>query len=508
MLSFLLKKRSNGSIDKESISSELLKIDSDGRDLYICGYELIRKRSNKDKELDPEILRSFIDTVRNKLPRTASLYITTLVRRYYGGTYMLCADKNEKIYSICELLATSLETLSKGVIKTKKLNTREVESIISLRNIQSGEYTEIHNLFADTIEIENINYSLKDLGTDNEDGIYLGETSRSRIKTRYMIHKKDLMRHIAIFGSTGSGKTTTGAAIAYRSYLKGFRIYILDWHGEYKSILGSYVIKEIKLRNLNELESLPIFKEPNQILEIFESVFDLSPAQSYILGRALSRLKNQAFSFRKLYDEISMFPEEARWVLETKLSLMRRVEQLIDEEYEESENRSLLNDLLERSGEKIISIDLSKLDRVSIRSLASLIILKTIAMISQEKSVMRREKDQANTLVILDEAHHVFKRSEGSSVAKDALAEIRKYNVGLVMITQSPSSVGDDILKNTNTKIIHSIRSEVDRRTLRDALSLPKDIEETMPLLEVGEAIVASASRPYPVIVKVDPSMK
>ncbi len=465
--------------------------------LHICGYELIRRRNGKDDDFDPEIIRSFIDTVRNKLPRSSAFYIVTLVKRYYGGTYILCIDKSDRVRSVCELLATSLETLSKGLIKTKKLRTRDIQEIISLKYIQSGEVPETHVLLADTIDIREINYSLKDFSV--EDGIYLGETTKTRIRSRYTIPTKDLIRHIAIFGSTGSGKTTTAAAIAYRAFLKGFRVYILDWHGEYREIIRSSYLREVEIKYLSTLEKLEIFREHSVISEIFETVFDLTPAQSYVLSKSLSRLRDREFSFRRLYDEISMFPEDAKWVPETKLSLMRRIEQLIDhdnETYNDDFKKIFSNNYRE-----IISINLSKLNRTSIRSLASLLILKTIAL----NNSRGRDNASINTLVVVDEAHHIFKRSEGSSVARDSLAEIRKYNIGLVMVTQSPSYVGDDILKNTNTKIIHSIRSEADRKILRDALYLPKEFDEVIPLLEICEAIVASASKPYPIIVKISP---
>ena len=503
MLSFLSGKIINKERNKKSTTYTDLDPGEDlhiieEKNLYVCGYELIRRRSNsKDDELDPDIMRSFIDTVRNRLPRSSIFYIVTLVRRYYGGTYILCVDRDIKVHSICELLAASLETLSRGLIKTKKLKKKDIQEIISLRNIQNGELPESHTLFADTIDIREINYSLKDFS--NEEGVYLGETSKTKIKSRYAIPIKDLVRHIAIFGSTGSGKTTTAATIAYRAFLKGFRVYVIDWHGEYKEIIRSPYLKEIEVKYLSTLERLDIFKESSLVSEIFETVFDLTPAQSYVLSKVLSRLRSHEFSFRRLYDEISMFPEDARWVPETKLSLMRRIEQLIDHD-EVYDDGSDLRKIFVEGFKEIISVNLSRLDRTSMRSLASLLILKTIALNNN-----RSKENSPKTLVVVDEAHHIFKRSEGSSVARDALAEIRKYNIGLVMVTQSPSYVGDDILKNTNTKIIHSIRSEADRKILRDALYIPKELDEAIPLLEVGEAIVASASKPYPVIVKISP---
>ncbi|MEZ0290887.1 MAG: ATP-binding protein, partial [Sulfolobales archaeon] len=465
---------------------------------FICGYELIRKKSGKDDELDPEIMTSFIDTIRSKIPRSLSLYIVTQIKRYYGGSYIICIDKNERVRDLCELIVSTLETLSKGRIKSKKLRDKEIKDLVLLEGRQLGEVSELHSLYAETIDLGDISYSIKLDNIFMKESIFLGETSRTKIKTPYSISTKDLLRHVAIFGSTGSGKSTTAATIAYRAYEKNFDVYILDWHGEYRSLLRRSV-REFKLRHLVSLESLPVFRDPVQLLEVFETVFELTPSQSYILSRVLRRIRDYEFDFKRLYEEISMFPEEARWVSESKLALLRKFESLVEEDVEtEDKSLSLLID--DSSKNRIVSIDLSEIERSSTRSLASLLIIKSIVLNASSKRENSRER-----IIVVDEAHHVFKRSEGSNVIKDTLAEVRKYGVGMILVTQSPSSVGEDILKNTNTKIIHSIRSDADKKILREATSISKEFEDMMSLLDVGEAIVVSASNPYPVIVKIHP---
>ncbi|MEL9929676.1 MAG: ATP-binding protein [Sulfolobales archaeon] len=469
-------------------------------DLMIYGYELVRKNNGREEEnLDQNLMTSFIDIIRDKIPRNMSVYIVTLVRKYYGGSYLICSGKDEHVKELCELAVATLETLSRGKIRSKKLRDGEIRDIILLNRKQMGEVPELHALYADIIDPGEISYSIKTTNNVVErDSILIGETSRSKIKTPYSIPLRDLIRHVAIFGSTGSGKTTTAATLAYRAHEKNAVVYILDWHGEYSRILRDSA-EEYKIRTMSSMRRLPVFKDPEQLLEVLEAVFDLTPAQSYILSRVLRRMKNFEIDFRRIYEEISMFPEEARWVSESKLSLLRRFETFIDEEeYEADDTLSILED----GKERIITIDLSQIDRTSMRSLASLLIIKSIAYINSRKDISRKDLMK---IVVVDEAHHVFRRHEGSNVIRDTLAEIRKYNVGMILVTQSPSSIGEDILKNTNTKIIHSIRSDMDKKILRESTSLPKEFEDLMPLLDVGEAIVVSASNSYPMIVRVIP---
>lgn len=506
MLARLLRvARHDGDKRRAGIDTEEYVLRYDER-TSVSGYEIILRRGGESKKtsIDPEVMRSFIDTIREKIPRTASVYLVTLVRRHYGGSYILCVDRNERVDRVCELFAATLETLSRGVIKTKRLRGREIREIVFLKNIQGGELPEIHSLYAETIDIGDVNYSIKD-GLDRE-GIFIGETSRTKIRARYSIPVRDLVRHIAIFGSTGSGKSTTAATIAYRAARRGVRTYILDWHGEYREIIGGPYVREVRIESLSVLESLPVFRSPTHLAEVFETVLELTPAQSYVLGRVLNRLRDREISFERIYDEISVFPEEARWVSETKLSLLRKIEPLLDDGGGGGDGE-VVRELSEKR-EGVGVFDLSGIERTSMRSLATLLIIKSLSMIKQESyrgQDLRRLSDRAIDLIVVDEAHHVFKRSEGSSVIRDLLAEIRKYSIGLVIVTQSPSTIGDDVMKNTNTKIIHSIRSDVDRKILRDSMVVSREIEEVIPLLEVGEAVVSTASNPHPIIVKVSP---
>jgi len=180
---------------------------------------------------------------------------------------------------------------------------------------------------------------------------------------------------------------------------------------------------------------------------------------------------------------------------------MRKIEPMLDLEKDDELDLSKTLDLEKKN--RFIIINLSYIERSSIRSLATLLIVKSLALYKQK--ILNSNENNID-LVVIDEAHHVFRRSEGSGVMRDLLAEIRKYGVGMILVTQSPSSIGEDVMKNTNTKIIHSIKSDVDRRILKESIIMSREIEELIPLLEVGEAVISSPSHPYPLVIRIIPS--
>ncbi|MEM2013761.1 MAG: ATPase, partial [Metallosphaera sp.] len=83
------------------------------------------------------------------------------------------------------------------------------------------------------------------------------------------------------------------------------------------------------------------------------------------------------------------------------------------------------------------------------------------------------------------------------------ISEVRKYGLGLCVISQSPSSISPEVLKNTNIKIIHSIKSDTDKRILAEALSLTPSLYDSLDKLDVGEALLSSPNIKIPVVLKI-----
>lgn len=111
---------------------------------------------------------------------------------------------------------------------------------------------------------------------------------------------------------------------------------------------------------------------------------------------------------------------------------------------------------------------------------------------------MRPEKRSPFTLVC-DEAHlYLPVKEDADSVQKQALhnferiaKEGRKYGVSVMAVSQRPADVSKTILSQCNNFIVLRLTNERDKSVIKNLLpdSLKSTIE-SLPLLDVGEALV------------------
>ena len=112
----------------------------------------------------------------------------------------------------------------------------------------------------------------------------------------------------------------------------------------------------------------------------------------------------------------------------------------------------------------------------------------------------------------MEEAHRLLSKVEyGDSGSKksavetftDLLAEVRKYGEGLIIVDQIPNKLASEVLKNTNTKIIHKILAQDDKEAVGDTMLMDDKQKEYLSALEVGNAIVFSENTDKPVHVHI-----
>jgi hypothetical protein len=137
--------------------------------------------------------------------------------------------------------------------------------------------------------------------------------------------------------------------------------------------------------------------------------------------------------------------------------------------------------------------------------------LIVVRMAESMKHRHRHNKDFLH-LTLVEEAHRLLSKVEagdagskkmGVSMFANLLAEVRKYGEGLIIADQIPNKLVSDVLKNTNTQIVHRLFAADDREAIGDTMSLNDEQKDFLPLLNVGEAVVYSGGWHAPVRVKV-----
>ena len=111
-------------------------------------------------------------------------------------------------------------------------------------------------------------------------------------------------------------------------------------------------------------------------------------------------------------------------------------------------------------------------------------------------------------LTLIEEAHRLLSKVEyGDSGSKkgavetftDLLAEVRKYGEGLIVVDQIPNKLAPEVLKNTNTKIVHKILAKDDKEAVGDCMLMDDKQKEYLSALETGNAIVFNEHTSKPV---------
>lgn len=118
-------------------------------------------------------------------------------------------------------------------------------------------------------------------------------------------------------------------------------------------------------------------------------------------------------------------------------------------------------------------------------------------------------------ITLIEEAHRLLARVEfGDNGSKrtavetftDLLAEVRKYGESLVVVDQIPNKLAPEVLKNTNTKIIHRLFARDDKEAVGDTMLMDDKQKAFLSALETGQAVVFSEGMERPVHVKIQPA--
>ncbi|MDF2421134.1 helicase HerA-like domain-containing protein [Trueperella pyogenes] len=120
------------------------------------------------------------------------------------------------------------------------------------------------------------------------------------------------------------------------------------------------------------------------------------------------------------------------------------------------------------------------------------------------------DADKPKLVFFFDEAHLLFNGASKEFLNQviQTVRLIRSKGVGIIFITQTPKDIPDDVLAQLGSKIQHALRAHTpkDAKKLRETVATfptsPLDLQEVLPNLGTGEAIVTvldKKGRPSPV---------
>ena len=383
-------------------------------------------------------------------------------------------------------------------------------------------------------------------GDEKNSGINLGNIFNmgSTTKNKVLLNKDSLSMHTFVTGSTGSGKSNTVYEMVRQLDNIGANYLIIEpAKGEYKNVFGNLPDVRVLGTNPNYSELLRInpFKFPkgvhilehiDRLVEIFNVCWPMYAAMPAVLKDALlqayensgwnlaeseNKYSNELFpTFKDLLTELVDVIQNSAYSEEVKSnymgSLMTRVKSLTNG----------LNGQIFCSNEidntvlfdKKAIIDLSRIGSLETKSLIMGILVMRLS--EHRMSNAENMNEPLKHVTVLEEAHNILKRTsteqnpEGSNVAgksvemiSNAIAEMRTYGEGFIIVDQSPSAVDISAIRNTNTKIIMRLPDEQDRRLAGKSAGLKDEQLDEIAKLPKGVAVVYQNNWIEPVLCKI-----
>lgn len=486
--------------------------------VYTSTLELSMIQRAEDGNVSPTLNLEFIQALSSRCDAGSSYVVLTCIESNQLATYLAVLSRDiDVVRREPEIVCSLITTLSQGNVVCR-VNSSEntIKTLLRCLNVASilNSFTKLLRRGRGEIDNTPIQHPIpliprfKALNAD-EYKYLLDVFSKGTIKIGYLhsnpniivtLSDEHISRHIAIVGSTGSGKSTTTSILVDEAALNGYAVIVIDWHGEYTSLLKDsnriVYINPIRGSILEPLDMEEMIRvEPLAFIEIIESALDLTPAQAHILEDAVGIVSQRRVTAIDIVDAlievIQNSSTTARWFAESREALIRKLKPL-SSNYLKIRWGGLKRVAVSRNN--IYIFDVSEIPNVRVKRIFASLLVRSIALRAQYGAIERP------LIVAIDEAHNILSSDNPIS---NLIAEVRKWGMGFVVVTQAPSMLAPMILKNINTKIIHTIKSSSDIDAVLSTVVLRGEHKKVISSLRPGEALITMPELAEPVLIKI-----
>lgn len=325
-----------------------------------------------------------------------------------------------------------------------------------------------------------------------------------------------LSRHLAILAATGSGKSNTVAVLTQRLSELGGTSVIFDYHGEYYS-------SDVENKNLIEPRINPLMLAPKE----FATLIDIKAnafKQFRILRRAFEALRMEfseklrkggdlgninSFLFESLENKVKeeIGKENLKKSDTAGDEVLNKIEEFRDKYFDIIDVMTPdVVDMLKPG--KVNIVNLSSLDEEAMDAIISHYLRRILDSRKEWKNSSHTKGLSFPVILVIEEAHVFLNKTENTLTkywASRIAREGRKFGVSLVIVSQRPKGLDENILSQMTNKIVLKIVEPNDKNYVLEASDdLSEDLVNQLPSLNVGEAIVIGKIVKIPAIVKVD----
>lgn len=404
--------------------------------------------------------------------------------------YIMCkGETKEEVELLAKQVKADLDAL---MIQSKIPLFQMMEAYASLLPLANNKLKLNRNIHTEGLAAF-FPFSSPFLDIEN-DGILLGLNKNKIPYIKNIFHLANA--NGIILATSGSGKSYFTKLLLSRQFLNGCDVIIIDPQGEYLAITNHYngeciTISKNSKTIINPLDLMghDYLEKRLSLMDLFQIMFgDLNELQKSILDRAVDMTYEDKGINKKDFE--SSEPP----VLSDLYAMLLKLASSVPKQ-EEVTYRALLNRLLMYTEKGVFGF----LDRQTQINFDNKFVCFNIgSMPKQVKPVvmylvldyvyMKMKDTQGRKLLVIDESWSLLQTAEESSYIFEIVKTCRKYNLGLLMITQDVadlvgSKAGHAVLANTSYTFL-----------LRQKPAVMSNISRTFNLSQAEKDFLVSAS--------------
>ena len=467
------------------------------------------------KELSPDdVVKGILGDYQNQMEDVSDLHLSKDIPILYGRPY------RDGVIGLSTLLTLEEVSLLAG------LPQQEVPGLSLVEGVEFGLNS---RKAAESIRLGNV-------------------VQRGRVleKVPFDLNRKSISKHVFIAGVTGSGKTTTCHRMLEEASMP-FMV-IEPAKTEYRTLINHPSFKDITVFTLGNETIAPFRLNPFEIVEgenisshidmikaTFTAAFPMEGSMPQMLEEAIylsyekkgwdiennrhKRIDDPFHTEEPCYPVISDLLNNMSEVVKAKNfgdrmqseylgSLVSRLSNLTVGAKGRMLNCDRSVDFNYLADHNVI-LELEDLKNPEDKSLFMGFILSRLSAVIKNK---HKQNPDYKHVTLVEESHRLLSKVEyGDSGSKktsvetftDLLAEVRKYGEGLIIVDQIPNKLAPDVLKNTNTKIVHRIFARDDKEAIGDTMMMDDKQKEFLSSLPIGHTIIFAENTDRPIHVAI-----
>ncbi len=503
-----------------------------------CAYFLSYGEDRASAESGASIYRSIVQGEQSGVEQSAinTWYFAQSDSNFANLTKYLCS-LSHPVFSFRQ--NQMLNTIS--LPPTNMLSSKEVAIALALprKSVPGFPVVEHTSLGKEVVRLGTIKsdrpYVPFELGCIFDQGI-------ARKYNKVFLDKNSLTQHTFVTGSTGCGKSETVYKLIDSIREADAKFLIIEpAKGEYKKVFGTEHVygtnpltsNLLKINPFKFTEGVHVLEHADRLIEIFNVCWPMYAAMPAVLKEAvLNAYEDCGWDLIKSVNKYSsqIFPtfSDLIWELETVIELSEYSEE-VKSNYKGSlvtRVKSLANGINGEifSGQEIgdaklfdenVIVDISRIGSQETKALIMGVLIMRLNEYRANSGI--KSNSELRHVTILEEAHNLLKRcsqeqtAEGSNIAgksvemiSNAIAEMRTYGEGFIIVDQSPGAVDISAIRNTNTKIIMRLPEESDRKVAGKSAAMKDCQIDEIAKLPTGVAVVYQNDWEEPVLCHIE----